>query len=173
MEASTGTAAGVTGAGGAVVGLTAGADSATCVWPSRAGAGTGGFTTTATAGGTTATAGRAGTAPTGALATTGPTGGLLAMARAAGGVATIGGACLTGGIIFLGSGRGVAEGGGVAATTGEAALTGAVCTTTGAGRAGTNGFRTPASSSCFLARMAFITSPGLETCDRSILGAIP
>jgi hypothetical protein len=88
------------------------------------------------------------------------------MARVAGGVVTMGGACLTGGIIFLGSGR---VGAGGAAAAGEAGLVAGAAT--GAGRDGVDGLLATASSSCFLARMAFITSPGLETCERSILGA--
>ena len=124
------------------------------------------------AGGTTDTAGRAATGAAGALATTGPTGGLLAIARATGGAATIGGACRTGGMILRGSGRAT----GVAAGAGAGAAAGAGCAlaTNGAGaRGGSCDLRACASSSCFFARMAFITSPGLETCDRSILGAIP
>ena len=102
---------------------------------------------------------------------TGPTGGLLAMARCAGGAVTIGGAGLTAGTIFRGSGRAGAAGGGAAATTGGADLTAeAWGTTGGAGRR--CGLWASASSSCFLASMAFMTSPGFETCERSILGAI-
>lgn len=90
------------------------------------------------------------------------------MARIAGGAVTMGGACLTGGIIFLGSGR---VGAGGTAAAGEAGLAGVAGAAIGAGRDGVDGLLVTASSSCFLARMAFITSPGLETCERSILGA--
>jgi hypothetical protein len=170
--ASTTTAAGAVAADGGACGLADGVDSAMCACTSRGGETTGGFTTTATGGGTTATIGRGGTAPAGALAITGPTGGLLAMARVAGGVVTMGGACLTGGIIFLGSGRAGAVVAGGAAATVDAGLAGVAGAAIGVGRTGVGGLLAPASSSCFLARIAFITSPGLETCDRSILGAI-
>jgi len=90
------------------------------------------------------------------------------MARIAGGAVTMGGACLTGGIIFLGSGR---VGAGGADAAGEAGLAGVAGAAIGAGRDGVDGLLVTASSSCFLARIAFITSPGLETCERSILGA--
>jgi hypothetical protein len=164
--ATTGAAAAsaVTGAaGGVACGFVAGAACSIAGGTSR----TGGFTTTAIGGGTTATAGRAVTAPAGALATTGPAGGRDAMAGACGAV-TMGGAGRGAGTIFRGSGRAGAAGGAAATTAGfEGAAVAA-----GAGRAGVWLLRASASSSCFLARMAFITSPGLETWERSILGAI-
>ena len=123
-------------------------------------------------GGATTIIGRATTAPTGALATTAPAGGREAMAGGAGGEPTIGAAERGCGTILRGSGRaGAAEG--VAATTAMAA--GAAATATFAGAAtdaftGTRGLRESSSSSFFLASMAFITSPGLEMFERSILG---
>lgn len=147
-------------------------------WTGAAAAGrgattTGGLTTTVPGGGATTTTGRETTvAPTGALATTGPLGGRDAMAGEAGG-ATIGGAERGCGTTLRGSGRaGVAAAGGAAAAAGGAAAL--VAATAGAaGRAGAWLCLASASASCFLARMAFITSPGLETCERSIFGCIP
>jgi hypothetical protein len=127
------------------------------------------LTTTVPGGGTTATAGRTGVAVAGALATTGPAGGLLAMARGGCG-AMIGGAGRAWGTIFRGSGRAGAAAG-AAVTTGAAGLPGAAEGATAAGFAGTLTLRASASSSCFRANIAFITSPGLETLERSILGA--
>ena len=127
----------------------------------------GGLTTTATAGGATATAGRCATA--GALATTALAGGRVAMA---GGWATMGGAERGWGTILRGSGlAGVADG--LTATT----VVGAGRVGSGAGVAavrfrGKRLLRASASSSCFLAWMAFSTSPGLEICERSIFGAM-
>jgi len=86
------------------------------------------------------------------------------------------------GTIFRGSGRtGRAAAGAVVATPAE---TGAAITVGAAGVAGlagtaaagltvTCGWRASSSSSFFLARMAFITSPGLEMCDRSIFCTMP
>jgi hypothetical protein len=125
--------------------------------------------------GATTPAGRAGdAAPEGALATTGPAGGRDAMAGEDGGATTMGGAgrgCGT--ITRFGSGFATAgalstRGAEAAGRTGAAGAAGA-----GAGRAGTCAWRASSSSSFFLARMAFITSPGLETWERSILGLIP
>lgn len=136
--------------------------------------GAGGFTATATGGGATATTWRTGAAPAGALATTGPAGGLVAMAGVAGGRDTMGGAGRVGGTIFRGAGLA-----GVAATTGSAGAVGfAAGATSFAGSFETATVRTgawlffdSASAACFFAKMAFITSPGLETCERSIFGA--
>jgi hypothetical protein len=156
---------------------------------------TGGLTTTATWGGATATAGRAGeeTAPAGGRAITGPEGGRVPIAGEAGGGAgcMIEGAWRGCGTILRGSGL-AAMGGGVAsrgvredaedagrATTapdapeavGEAGIVeaGGRTTTDGAagGRPGNWACR---SASCFLAKIAFSTSPGLEILERSILG---
>jgi hypothetical protein len=163
--ASTATGAVAAEVAGVACGLAAGAAwSAAGVVASR----TGGFTTTATGGGTTATAGRALTTPAGALATTGPDGGRVAIAGVCG-VVTIGGACRGAGTIFRGSGRAGAAAG--VAATATAVFAGAAVAA-GAGRPGAWPLRASVSSSCFFARMAFITSPGLETCERSILGAI-
>jgi hypothetical protein len=92
------------------------------------------------------------------------------MAGAAGGPVTIGGAERGWGTILRGSGRAGAAAGGAAAT-------GAGCTAgfTGAATAGFTGtrvWRASSSASFFLARIAFITSPGLEMCERSIFGVI-
>ena len=93
------------------------------------------------------------------------------MAGAAGGV-TMRGSWRTGGTILRGSGRGGAAGGCATATTGAAGLAGAW----GAGDAGGLAcawlLRAAISSSCFLARIAFSASPGLEICDRSIFGCM-
>ena len=130
---------------------------------------TGGFTTTV--GGTTVTW-RTGAAPAGALATTAPAGGFDAMAGAGGGI--IAGAGRGCGTILRGSGRAAAAGGAATETTGGAGLAGALVTTgVTALLGGTWLLRASASCSCFLARMAFITSPGLETWERSILGVMP
>ncbi len=94
------------------------------------------------------------------------------MAGGAGGGATIGAAERGCGTILRGSGRAGAAVG-VAATGAVAA--GAAATATFAGAAtdaftGTRALRESSSSSCFLASRAFITSPGLEMFERSILG---
>ncbi len=189
--AATGSAMGAEGAGSAAIGGAAGLTAAGLTvagpsgwrWldtPASAGAvvgpvdlggatTTGGFTTTVPAGGATTTTGLATTlAPDGALATTGPVGGREAIAGGAGGV-TMGGALRGCGTILRGSGRAGTTVTGGAATGGVTAV---FCTVT-AGAAGFAGawlWRASASASCFLARMAFITSPGLETCERSIFG---
>lgn len=70
-----------------------------------------------------------------------------------------------------GSGRACVAGGAATAITGAAGLAGAAWA--GGGVDGFTGAwlrRAASSSSCFLARIAFITSPGLEMCDRSIFG---
>ena len=82
------------------------------------------------------------------------------------------------GTILRGSGRPGAAGGAAAVGGGTDGFAGAFATTGGAAGAaallgGTWLLRASASCSCFLARMAFITSPGLETWERSILGVIP
>jgi hypothetical protein len=125
-------------------------------------------------GAVTAIGGRGGaTAPTGALATTGPAGGREAIAGAAGGAETTCGAGLGCGTMTLrGSGRGGAAAGSAGAA-GAAAIGAAGGGATCAGLAGACACRASSSSSFFLARMAFITSPGLETWERSILGAMP
>ncbi len=128
---------------------------------------TGGFTTTV--GGTTVTAGRATAAPAGAFATTVPAGGFDAMAGAAGG--TIAGAGRGCGTIFRGSGLAGTAAGTATDTTGGAGFAGVFGAMTAALLGGRWLRRASASSSCFFARMAFITSPGLETCDKSIFGA--
>jgi hypothetical protein len=130
---------------------------------------TGGLTTTA--GGTTATTGRGGAAEAGALATTAPAGGFETMAGVAGVI--IGGAGRGCGTILRGSGLAGAAGVAAAtATTGGAGLAGAFGAAGATVRAGAWLLRASSSCSCFLARMAFITSPGLETCERSIFGAM-
>jgi len=156
--------------GGSSVAAGAGAsgDFAIAGFSSRITGAAGGFTAPAGGGATTITGRVAVTAPKGGLATTGPDGGRLAIAGDVAGGATIGAACRGCGTILRGSGRaGTAAAGGAAATGVE------VCAAGGAvGFAGTRTLRAPSSSSCFLARMAFITSPGLEMFDRSILGTI-
>lgn len=165
-----GAATDATAAGAAALaarGLTAtGGCSAALGCPATEGAG--GFTTTG--GGTTVTAGRAATDPAGALATTVPAGGLEAMAGCEGGI--IAGACRGCGTILRGSGLAGAAGGAATATTGGAGLAVSRVVTVDALLGGTWLLRASASCSCFLASMAFITSPGLDTCDRSIFGAI-
>jgi hypothetical protein len=144
---------------------------------SRTAGAAGGLTATLAGGGATTTTGRAGTVPAEAEgrggATTVADGGREAIAGAAGGGAIIGGAERGCGTILRGSGRtgGTATrtgAGGAAVTAGAAGLAGGAAT----GFATTCGCRASSSSSFFLARMAFITSPGLEMCDRSILGTI-
>jgi hypothetical protein len=140
----------------------------------------GGLATTAPgAGGTTTTARAPGTVPAGGFATTVPAGGRLAIAGAAGGSAMIGGAERGCGTIRRGSGRaGTAAAGITAAGATAGVALGAVRTSGLAGCAGAAGFtgtltwRASSSSSCFLARTAFSTSPGFEMCDRSIFGTM-
>jgi hypothetical protein len=133
------------------------------------------LTTTPAGGGATTTTGRAGAGPAegrgGAM--TVADGGREAIAGALGGGAIIGGAGRGCGTILRGSGRA----GGTATRTGA---TGAGVAASAAGLAGggaagfatTCGYRASSSSSFFLARMAFITSPGLEICERSIFGTM-
>ena len=107
----------------------------------------------------------------------------MAIAGGAGGRATMGGAERGCGTILRGSGRAGrgAAGAAAAGTAGAAAAgtrgaAGAVDAVGLAGGAATGfaGKRAcrASSSSFFLARMAFITSPGLEMCERSILGTM-
>jgi len=169
-------AAGCSTAGGCslrLVGTTGGAAAVAAV-------ATGGLTTTVTGGGATTTTGRcAAIEPAGALATTGPAGGLEAMAGVTGGAATTAEAARGWGTIFRGAGR-------AGAAIGGSATTGALAAGTGwAGAAGTvlafsaattvargTRPRRVSSSSFLLAWMALSTSPGLEICERSILGVI-
>jgi hypothetical protein len=148
-------------------GAGASGDFAITGFSSRATGAAGGFTAPAGGGATTITGRVAVTAPKGGLATTGPDGGRLAIAGDVGAGVTIGAACRGCGTILRGSGRA-----GIAAAGGAAAVGVAGCAGSAAGFAGTRTLRGPSSSSCFLARMAFITSPGLEIFDRSILGTI-
>ncbi len=163
--------------GGAAIGATAGAAAlGTLTTTGGCSAGfccpavvaTCGFTTAV--GGTTVTTGRAVTAPAGALATTGPAGGFEAIAGCEGG--TMAGAGRGCGTILRGSGLAGAAGGAATATTGGAGLAVSFGVTVDALLGGTWLLRASASCSCFLARMAFITSPGLDTCDRSIFGVM-
>jgi len=136
-----------------------------------------GLTAAPVGGGATTTTGRAAAAVAGGLATTAPDGGFDAIAGGAGGGAMIGGAERGCGTILRGSGRG-------GATAGRAGTGGAATVALGAGAAGFAagaaaglaagrcGCRASSSSSCFLARTAFSTSPGLEMCERSIFGTI-
>ena len=162
-------------AGASATGKIAAVGGLTAIFSSRTAGATGGFTVTPAGGGATTTTGRAATAPAGALATTAPAGGRDAMAGVAGGGATIGGAERGCGTILRGSGRAGAAGGfaatGVVAAgcaAGAAGLAGAAA----AGFAGTRAWRASSSSSFFLAKRAFITSPGLEMCERSIFGTM-
>ncbi len=162
-------------AGASATESAAAAGALTAIFSSRAAGAAGGFTVTPAGGGATTTTGRAATAPAGALATIAPAGGRDAMAGAAGGAAMIGGAERGCGTILRGSGRaGAAAAAGFAATgvvaagvaAGAAGLAGAAV----AGFAGIRAWRASSSSSFFLARTAFSTSPGFSMCERSILG---
>ena len=164
----------VTAAGAAGASATGGAATTgalTAIFSSRAAGAAGCFTTTPAGGGATTTTGRAGATPTGALATTAPAGGRDAMAGVDGGRETMGGAERGCGTILRGSGLAGAASTGLAAI--GAAAMGAVglAGATSVGFAGTRAWRASSSSSFFLAWIAFSTSPGLEMCDRSILGA--
>jgi hypothetical protein len=108
------------------------------------------------------TTGRTDAAPAGALATTAPAGGFEAIAGVVGGImAGAGRGC---GTILRGSGRAGAAGGAATVTAGGAAFTGGfVAAGAAALLGGTWLLRASASFSCFFARIAFITSPGLET----------
>ena len=161
----------VVAAGASATGETAAAAGLTAVLSSRAAGAAGGFTATPAGGGATTMIGRAAAAPAGALATTAPMGGREAMAGAAGGAAMIGAAERGCGTILRGSGRVGTAAAGDAATAVVAA--GAAATATLAGGAAIGAFtgpRTWRESSSFLASSAFITSPGLEMFERSILG---
>jgi hypothetical protein len=157
----------VVAAGASATGETAAAAGLTAVLSSRAAGAAGGFTATPAGGGATTMIGRAAAAPAGALATTAPMGGREAMAGAAGGAAMIGAAERGCGTILRGSGRVGAAAGGGAATGAGAAVT---ATFAGAATDAFTGPRTWRESSSFLASRAFITSPGLEMFERSILG---
>ena len=142
---------------------------------SRAAGAAAGFATAPAGGGATTTTGRDAGVPAEGRggATTAPDGGREAMAGAAGGWAIIGGAGRGCGTILRGSGRA----GGTATRTGAAgaAVAAGAAALAGGATAGfvvTCGWRASSSSSFFLARMAFITSPGLEMCERSILGTM-
>ncbi len=172
------TAAGVSGA--ATAALTAGLTTAAVGFSAASLAGAaGGFTTIVPGGGATTTTGRVATAPAGALATTAPVGGLVAMAGGAV-CGMICGAERGWGTILRGSGRAGAAAGGAAATTGAAGgaawttdVAGGFAAVVTAGREGACPCRASSSSSFFLARIALRTSPGLEICERSILGVMP
>ena len=123
---------------------------------------------TTTTCGATATVWRVLCALTGAFAITGVAGGCEAIAGVTGGGATIGGAWRGAGTILRGSGR--AGGAGTAAAAGRGG--GVFATTAAGGFTGRRLRRASSSSSFFLARTAFRASPGLEICDRSILGVI-
>ncbi len=158
-------------AGASATGETAVAGGLTAIFSSRAAGTAGGLTTTPAGGGATTIIGRAAAIPAGALATTAPTGGREAMAGVAGGGAMIGAAARGCGTILRGSGRVGAAAAGVAATGVVAG--GAAATATLTGGATTDAFTGPRAwreSSSFLASRAFITSPGLEMFERSILG---
>jgi hypothetical protein len=163
---------------GAVAALATGGTPAagglTAIFSSRAAGAAGGFATPAGGGATTITGRVTTTVPAGALATTGPAGGREAMAGVAGGGATIGGAERGWGTILRGSGLAGIAAAGFAATTGAACTAGAsaFAGATTVAFAVPRGWRASSSSSFFLASRAFITSPGLEMFDRSILGTI-
>lgn len=175
-EGAAATGSATTGAATAAGGLTATAGCSVLRGCSSFMAGiTGGFTTTAIGGGATTTTGRATeTAPAGALATTGPLGGREAIAGGGGGMVTLVGAERGWGTILRGSGFAGCTGAAAAetATTGGAGGAGFAGTTAG-GLAGMRLCRASSSSFCLLARMAFITSPGLEMWERSIFGVMP
>jgi hypothetical protein len=136
---------------------------------------TGALATTGPAGGAAAMAGRSVAATAGGLATTGPAGGRAAMAGVCGGAATMGAAARGWGTILRGAGFGASDaacGAIVAAEIAGRAADGAVATAgfTGAAGAGVVARGAGADSCSFFWRMAFRTSPGLETFERSILG---
>ncbi len=160
-------AAGASATGGAA---TTGA--LTAIFSSRAAGATGGFTTTPAGGGATTITGRAGATPATGFATTGPTGGRDAMAGVDGGGATIGGAERGCGTILRGSSLAGKAAAGFATIGAAAAGAAGLAVATTVGFDPTRGRRASSSSSFFLARRAFITSPGLEMCERSILGTM-
>ncbi len=191
--ASGASAAGEAGAVGGAIAEAAGADGATGaaagIGAGGAAAATGGRAATGFAGEAEAIAGRCcavvdaagGVAVTGGRATTGPAGGFAAMAGGcAGGAVTIGGAWRGCGITTrragasgLGGAAGVvaaaAGAGGVlaagfcGAASGFAAAAGGAACARGAGR----------SASSLRCWIAFRTSPGFDTRDQSIFGAVP
>lgn|SRR5580692_4832859 len=79
----------------------------------------------------------------------------------------------TGGIILRGSGRAAAAAGGAATTVGGVGFAATGCWGGVAERAGNWLLRAASSCSCFLARIAFSASPGLEMWDRSTFGCKP
>jgi len=157
-------------AGASATGETAVAGGLTAIFSSRTVGAAGGLTTTPAGGGATTIIGRAAAAPAGALATTAPAGGREAMAGVAGGAAMIGAADRGCGTILRGSGRVGAAGAGVAATGTAAAGAAATATLVGGAIDAFTGPRAWRESSSFLASRAFITSPGFEMFERSILG---
>ena len=157
-------------AGASATAEPAAAGGLTAIFSSRAAGAAGGLTTTPAGGGATTITGRAATAPAGGLATTAPAGGREAMAGVAGGGATIGAAERGWGTILRGSGRVGAAAAGAAATGVVAAGAAALAGATTVAFAGTRTGRASSSSSFFFASRAFITSPGLEMFERSILG---
>ena len=149
----------------------AAADGLTAIFSSRAAGAAVGFTTAPTGGGATTTTGRAGTAPAAGLATTAPAGGREAIAGVVGGGATMGGAERGCGTILRGSGLAGAAAAGFAAIGATTAGATGFAGVTAGGFPAIRGWRASSSSSFFLAWIAFSTSPGLEMCERSILGA--
>jgi hypothetical protein len=142
---------------------------------------TGAFATTGPEGAAAEIAGRASVVepPTGGFATTGPVGGFAAIAGVCGGAATMGAAWRGWGTILRGAGLGASGAadtgaGGVAGVAGAAgrATGGAVATTgfAGAAAGGMGRGATAADSCSFFCRIAFSTSPGFDTFDRSIFG---
>ncbi len=159
-------------AGASATGAATAAGALTAIFSSRAAGAACGFTTTPAGGGATTTTGRAGTAPAAGLATTAPTGGRETMAGVDGGGATMGGAERGCGTILRGSGlAGGAAAAGFATIGAAAAVAAGFAGAVVVGFAGIRAWRASSSSSFFLAWIAFSTSPGLEMCDRSILGA--
>lgn len=186
-ETSGTSAAGKAGAGGGAADDTAGAPAGAGTGAGGATAATGARATTGFVGAAVAIAGRCcavvdaagGAAVTGGRATTGPAGGFAAMAGGcAGGAVTIGGAWRGCGITTrrtgasgLGGATGAAAagaGGALAAgfcgaASGFATAAGGVACARGAGR----------SASSLRCWIAFRTSPGFDTRDQSIFGAVP
>src|SRR6185312_13119108 len=173
---------GAAGGGAAAAGSGAGAGGSAIGAGGGGAAATVGFATTGPAGGAAAMAGRdsdgvvagaldagfAATAPAGGFTTTGPAGGLEAIAGVCGGgTETMGAAARGWGTILRGAGFG-----GSAIAAGGASGTAFFGTAVAAGLAGAGGAgcARSAASCSFFCRMAFSTSPGLETLDRSIFG---
>jgi hypothetical protein len=132
---------------------------------------TGGLTTTAAGGGATTTAGRGGNSACRSLGDHRTNWAGERQWRAEAGAQRWAARSAAEERSLRGSGR--AGGRRSAATMGAGGAGRAVggCTTGGAPAHGSAGPLLP--SSCFLARMAFSTSPGLEICERSILGVMP